>query len=239
MVGDAIKPLPDEAGIAGVHLAVGESPIILIFEEEGLAIGPRKGGVNPPRQSFPKFGDIFRISGQHGVLGEFPEHTPLEGVGAVLHGDDRVNGRVFTQVLIRRLGLPGNIPNLGHDSVCLGSVQRLDGHHVIAVQADLLLESSVEGRHEGAVLLGVGEAQAVPELVGRGLQQVGARPHPHGPGLRVVKVDVAAIHREEGVGQGPAVTVKCVSIPVLPVLEPDVHVDLAALLLLEAELSDI
>ena len=37
----------------------------------------------------------------------------------------------------------------------------------------LILVSPVEGGHEGPVLLGVGQAQAVPELVGRRLEQVG------------------------------------------------------------------
>ena len=41
----------------------------------------------------------------------------------------------------------------------------------------LSLIAPVEGGHEGIVLVRVGEAEAVPELVGRRLQQVGALQH--------------------------------------------------------------
>ena len=52
-------------------------------------------------------------------------------------------------------------------------------------------------------------------------------------------MSVPAENWEVGVGQCSTDAVEGVPVPVLPVLEPDVHVDLAALLLLEAELSDI
>ena len=53
-----------------------------------------------------------------------------------------------------------------------GPVQGLHSGHVVPVEADHALEAPVEGRHQGPVLVAVGQPQAVTKLVCRGLQQV-------------------------------------------------------------------
>ena len=81
------------------------------------------------------------------------------------------------------------------------------------------------------------EAQGVPELVGGRLEQVGPGEGLAGPDLLVVKVGVPAEDGEEGVGEGAALAVERVAIPMVLVLEPDVNVNPAAGLLGEGEVG--
>ena len=73
------------------------------------------------------------------------------------------------------------------------------------------------------------ETQAVSELVGRSLHQVGAIIPALREFLLLVEVDVSAPHREEGVGQRAAEPVEGVRVAVIADLELDVdiHVVLA------------
>ena len=66
----------------------------------------------------------------------------------------------------------------------------------------------------------MGEPEAVAQLVGQGLQHVGAPVGGDSPVLGVVHVDVAAVLREVGVGEGPAGAVEGIAVTVLVLLEP-------------------
>ena len=65
------------------------------------------------------------------------------------------------------------------------------------------------------------------EFVGRRLEQVGPLEVVLGPELGVVKVGVAAVDGEEGVGEGAAPPVEVVLVAVSPLLEPDLDVNFA------------
>ena len=111
------------------------------------------------------------------------------------------------------------------------------------MQRHLGLVAAVEGGHQGVLHIGVSEtfiiamdveilnhiaapeAQAVSELVGGSLHQVGAIIPALREFLLLVEVDVAAPDREEGVGQRAAEPVEGVRVPVIADLELDVDVD--------------
>ena len=100
------------------------------------------------------------------------------------------------------------------------SIQRLDGADVVFAELHEGVPAPVEGRHDGLPHVGVGEPEAVAQLVGQGLQHVGAPVGGDGPVLGVVHVDVAAVLREVGVGEGAAGAVEGIAVTVLVLLEP-------------------
>lgn len=83
-----------------------------------------------------------------------PEHDPAPS-GRRLHG----------------LGRRGPLRPPPHGDL---TVERLDAVDVVAVQRESRLVAAVEGSHEGASNVGVGQAERVAELVGRHLEQVHA-----------------------------------------------------------------
>ena len=77
------------------------------------------------------------------------------------------------------------------------------------------------------------------KLVGRSLVKVGSGEGPLGPELVVVEVSVAAKDGEERMCKSLALAVEWIAVAVLPLLEPDVDVDLAAALLEEGEVGGL
>ena len=96
----------------------------------------------------------------------------------------------------------------------------MDGADVVFAELHEGVPAPVEGRHDGLPHVGVGEPEAVAQLVGQCLQHVGAPVGGDGPVLGVVHVDVAAVLREVGVGEGAARAVEGIAVAVLVLLEP-------------------
>ena len=128
-----------------------------------------------------------------------------------------VNSAASAERGSRRLGPLGFGRRLGGP---LLSVQRLDGAGVVFAELHEGVPAPVEGRHDGLPHVRVGEPEAVAQLVGQGLQHVGAPVGGYGPVLGVVHVDVAAVLREVGVGEGAAGAVEGIAVTVLVLLEP-------------------
>ena len=82
----------------------------------------------------------------------------------------------------------------------------------------------VEGRHDRAPDIRVGEAKGVTQLMGSCHQEVGARVKVVRPPLIVIEMNVAAIDRKEGVGQSSSSAVKIVLVPMSTSLKPDLYV---------------
>ena len=81
------------------------------------------------------------------------------------------------------------------------SIQRLNALDVVLVKFEAISEGCVEGRHDGAPHVGVGQPQRVAQLVGGRHQEVGPALEVVRPVLVVVKVDVAPVDWEERVSQ--------------------------------------
>ena len=76
----------------------------------------------------------------------------------------------------------------------------LDAGYVIPVQGDVLLVAPVEWSHEGTPHVGVGEPEAVTQLMGGCHEEAGAPGRVHSPVLVIIKVNISSVNREEGMG---------------------------------------
>ena len=88
----------------------------------------------------------------------------------------------------------------------------MNGSPIICTELKKRIPSSVEGSHEGAPHVRVGEPEAVTQLVTRSHQEARPPGRVHRPVLVIVKVDISAVNREEGVGEGAAQSIKWVVI---------------------------
>lgn len=68
------------------------------------------------------------------------------------------------------------------------------------------------------------EAERVAEFVSRDLEEIGASAAADGPLFGVVKVSIAAVHREVSVSQGVSRSVEGIAVAVLVLLETDLNV---------------
>ena len=82
----------------------------------------------------------------------------------------------------------------------------------------------VEGRHDRAPDIRVGEAKGVTQLMGSCHQEVGAGVKVVCPPLIVIEMNIAAIDRKEGMGQSSPSAVKIVLVPMSTSLKPDLYV---------------
>ena len=82
----------------------------------------------------------------------------------------------------------------------------------------------VEGRHDRAPDVRVGEAKGVTQLMGSCHQEVSAGVKVVCPPLIVIEMNIAAIDRKEGVGQSSPSAVKIVLVPMSTSLKPDLYV---------------
>ena len=106
------------------------------------------------------------------------------------------------------------------------------------MQPEVPVEGPSVGEHDGAPHVGVLQPDAVPDLVGQGLEEVHAPVRVQGPVLRVVHVDVPDL-RVVGVGQGPTGAVKRISIKMVVCEEVDGDVNFSAELLIEVQVRDV
>lgn len=265
VVGNAGEASANQFGVALVHSHVLETPVLVPLqhtnsnikcqligvvikanlEEECFSIRPSQRSIQFARKSVPVVGNLFRVPIRDSIGLDPPVVVAFEHIGCpVTDSRDCIDGTVLTQVgtIAGRVGLSGLrccLVIFARTLFVSDSIQCLNGQNVVLMQAELGFVLLVKGCHERVAHTAMAQAERMAELVSCHLENVGARVRLHCPLFLVVKVSIATVLGEVGMGQRVARSVERVAIAVLAADESDVDVHATFLLHVEIQWGSI